>query len=164
MEDGKEEYNDGKLWRKRMRLYLDVCCLGRPFDDLSQGRVYLEAEAVLSIVSQCESGEWILLSSGAIDYEIEQIPDSETKEKIHALYSSATEHHNVTQELASRAKEFQASNIGHFDSLHMAIAEDANVDVMLTTDDKLIKQALKTDVMIRVSNPVTWLMEVTDNE
>ena len=31
-----------------MRIYMDVCCLGRPFDDLTQGRVYLEAEAVLS--------------------------------------------------------------------------------------------------------------------
>ena len=29
-----------------MRVYLDVCCLNRPFDDLSQKRVYAEAEAV----------------------------------------------------------------------------------------------------------------------
>jgi len=54
-----------------MRIYMDVCCLGRPFDDLTQGRVYLEAEAVLSILSRCESGEWILLSSGAIDLKFQ---------------------------------------------------------------------------------------------
>jgi hypothetical protein len=30
-----------------MKIYLDNCCLNRPFDDLSQDRVYLEAEAIL---------------------------------------------------------------------------------------------------------------------
>ena len=68
-----------------MRIYMDVCCLGRPFDDLTQSRVYLEAEAVLSIISRCENGEWALLSSGAIDFEISQIPDIEAQEKINTL-------------------------------------------------------------------------------
>jgi hypothetical protein len=31
-----------------MKIYLDVCCLCRPFDDHSETRVQLEAEAVLS--------------------------------------------------------------------------------------------------------------------
>jgi len=90
---------------------MDVCCLGRPFDDLTQSRVYLEAEAVLSILSRCESGEWILLSSGAIDFEISMIPDAELQEKINAIYSIASEHHNVTKELADRAMEFHAHKI-----------------------------------------------------
>jgi len=29
---------------------MDICCFNRPFDDLSQDRIYLEAEAVLSIM------------------------------------------------------------------------------------------------------------------
>ena len=28
-----------------MKIYMDVCCLNHPFDDLSQDSVYLEAEA-----------------------------------------------------------------------------------------------------------------------
>ncbi|MDR0764761.1 MAG: hypothetical protein LBE65_04120 [Synergistaceae bacterium] len=32
-----------------MRVYLDNCCYNRPFDDLSQDRVYLEAEAVMAV-------------------------------------------------------------------------------------------------------------------
>jgi predicted nucleic acid-binding protein len=147
-----------------MRLYMDVCCLGRPFDDLTQSRVYLEAEAVLSIISRCEKGDWILLSSGTIDFEILQIPDSEVQEKINSLYSTAGEHHIITQESVDRAKEFQSYKIGYFDSLHMAVAESANVDVMLTTDDRLIKRSKNSDVGIRITNPVTWLMEVTMDE
>ena len=147
-----------------MKIYMDVCCLGRPFDDLTQSRVHLEAEAVLSIISRCESGDWGILSSGVIDYELSQIPDSETQEKINTLYSSANEHHKLDQKIIDRAKSFQANNIGNFDSLHMAVAESANADVLLTTDDKFEKRAKNTDTTVRVANPVTWLMEVTDNE
>ena len=147
-----------------MRLYLDVCCLGRPFDDLTQGRVYLEAEAVLAIISRCESGEWTLLSSGAIDFEIAQIPDIDIQDKINTLYSSATDHHNIKQDIVDRADSFKVHNLGYFDSLHLAIAEDANVDVLLTTDDRFEKRAGNTDTKIKVTNPVTWLMEVTNNE
>lgn len=32
-----------------MRVYLDNCCFNRPFDDQSQARVRLEAEARLEI-------------------------------------------------------------------------------------------------------------------
>lgn len=41
-----------------MRIYLDVCCLNRPFDDQSQDRIHLEAEAVLAIIKQVEQGDW----------------------------------------------------------------------------------------------------------
>jgi len=30
---------------REMRVYLDICCLKRPFDDQSQERVRLESEA-----------------------------------------------------------------------------------------------------------------------
>jgi hypothetical protein len=40
------------------KVYLDVCCLNRPFDDQQQDRVHLEAEAVLLILKRCEAGEW----------------------------------------------------------------------------------------------------------
>ena len=147
-----------------MRIYMDVCCLSRPFDDLSQSRIYLEAEAVLSIISRCESGEWTLLSSGTIDFELSQIANPEKYECIDAIYSTAGEHVAVTAQHVERAKEFQSFGIRHFDSLHLAIAEGTRADVFLTTDDKLVRMALKTDVTVKALNPVTWLMEVTNNE
>ena len=39
-----------------MRLYLDACCFNRPFDDLSQIRIRLEAEAVEWIREESRSG------------------------------------------------------------------------------------------------------------
>ncbi|MDM9581860.1 MULTISPECIES: hypothetical protein [unclassified Nostoc] len=43
-------------------IFLDVCCLNRPFDDQTQERIFLEAEAVRLILARCQSGEWQLLS------------------------------------------------------------------------------------------------------
>ena len=50
-----------------MKLYLDVCCLNRPFDGQSQNRVRLEAEAVLSILEMAEAGELEIIGSDIID-------------------------------------------------------------------------------------------------
>ena len=38
------------LMKHTPRIYLDVCCLNRPFDDQAQERVRLESEAVKSVL------------------------------------------------------------------------------------------------------------------
>ncbi|GAB1538778.1 hypothetical protein NUACC21_14420 [Scytonema sp. NUACC21] len=54
-------------------IYLDVCCLNRPFDDLTQTRICLEAEAILSILQHCERGEWQLVGSEVIDLDVQEL-------------------------------------------------------------------------------------------
>lgn len=61
-------------------IYADVCCLNRPLDDLQQSRVKIEAEAMLSILQQCEDQQWVLLSSDAIRFEIAQDTNPSKKE------------------------------------------------------------------------------------
>ena len=147
-----------------MKIYMDVCCYNRPFDDLSQDRIYLEAEAILSIISHCENGDWILLSSGIIDYELSRISNSDRLEKIQALYENASIRLKLTTEAEERAKYFQSCGIKPFDSLHLALAETSNADVFISTDDKLIRTANRIGTKIKVVNPVTWVMEVTSDE
>lgn len=53
-----------------MRVYLDICCLKRPFDDQSQPRIHLEAEAVLALLWRRDSRTsmrftWQALKQGA---------------------------------------------------------------------------------------------------
>jgi len=48
-----------------MKIYLDVCCLCRLFDNHRDTRVRLEAEAVLSILKRC-SLDWELVTSTAV--------------------------------------------------------------------------------------------------
>ncbi|WP_256973513.1 hypothetical protein [Nostoc sp. T09] len=59
------------------RIYLDACCLNRPFDDQTQSRIALETQAILTILSQCQSGIWRLIASAALDAELDQTPDLE---------------------------------------------------------------------------------------
>jgi hypothetical protein len=33
---------------KQYKIYLDACCLNRPFDDQTQSRIYLEAQAIMT--------------------------------------------------------------------------------------------------------------------
>jgi hypothetical protein len=49
-----------------MRIYLDVCCINRPFDDQTEERIRMESEAVLAILKRCLS-EWTLIGSEAIE-------------------------------------------------------------------------------------------------
>ena len=147
-----------------MKIYLDVCCLNRPFDNLTQDKVYLEAEAVLAIISHCEKGVWTLISSGIIDVELSKLRDAEKLEKIRAIYATAKERFSMSTEIEKRADFFRQHGIKAFDSLHLAIAEMQGADVILTTDDRFLKSASKLELKIKISNPVTWLMEVMENE
>jgi hypothetical protein len=49
-----------------MRLYLDCCCFNRPFDDLSQIRVRLEAEAVEWILEESRSERFTIVTRSRI--------------------------------------------------------------------------------------------------
>jgi predicted nucleic acid-binding protein len=139
---------------------MDVCCLNRPFDDLSQDRIYLEAEAVLSIITHCEKGEWSLIASSIIDFELSRLSDVDRQEQVQALYTAAADSIILTGEAEKLAAFFQQKGIKPFDSLHLALAETSGVDVFLTTDDRLLRAVTRLDLRIIIKNPVSWLMEV----
>ena len=147
-----------------MKIYLDNCCLNRPFDDLSQERVYFETEAILTIISRCINGEWELISSSVLDYEISKIPDLERLENVRKLCAVAKTNINLTEEMKSRAARFMEHGIKSFDSLHLAVSEIGGADIFLTTDDNLLRAAGKLELKIRIANPISWLMEVINNE
>jgi predicted nucleic acid-binding protein len=146
-----------------MKLYLDVCCLNRPFDDQIQERIHLEAEAVLLILSRVESGQCTLTSSEVIEFEIAQSNDHERAERVRQLLS-------ITEGLAMageremlRAEQLEGMGFREFDALHLASAEGAGVDIFLSTDDQLLRVASRVSnrLRLRVLNPLSWIREVT---
>jgi len=50
------------------------------------------------------------------------------------------------------------------DSLHIASAEAGHADVLLSTDDRLIRACKKLDLDVRVMNPVSYLAEVIEHD
>ena len=143
---------------------MDVCCINRPFDDLSQDRVQFESDAVLIILSRCESEEWTLVSSEVVDLELAESSNREKLDKVRALCSISKERLVVDEAAAEQAIEFQRCGIKEMDSLHLAVAEENEIDVLLTTDDAFLSAAKRINTNVIVANPVVWLMEVLRHE
>lgn len=145
-----------------MKIYLDVCCLNRPFDDQAQDRVRLESEAVLSILNYSKAKGWRLLNSEVITIEISKIPDNDKRQKVAILSTMLQTYIVVDEDIERRAIGFENLNFKPFDALHIACAEKGKADILLTTDDDFLRKAsqCKDTLKVRVENPVKWLMEV----
>ena len=142
------------------KIYMDVCCLNRPFDNQVQYRIRIESEAILTILSFCQNNEWSLAASDPIEFEMSKLNDVDKLRKIRDLYSIAKNRLTVTEQVRERSKELQVYGIKFFDSLHLALAEIHRQDVLLTTDDNFIAAAKRCEAGIPVINPIIWLMEV----
>ena len=146
-----------------MKIYLDVCCLCRPFDNHSDTRVRLETEAVLTILKRC-SLDWELVTSTAVLYEIGLISDPTRRSHALRLIQRARETVRVDDRLLARAEEFENLGVMGMDAVHIACSEKISA-VLLTTDDDLVKimkkNALHTSV--HADNPLHWLMEVNQH-
>jgi predicted nucleic acid-binding protein len=144
------------------KIYLDTCCLNRPFDDQTQERVRLEAEAVLAVLSRIEKGEWDWVGSEVLMDEIEQTPDTQKLSRAKLLSGFIEENVEIGDKEARRAKNLQKEGFQLFDALHIACAESAKADVFLSTDDRLLKLAKRMSkrLKIRVVNPLVWVEEM----
>ena len=147
-----------------MRVYLDVCCFNRPFDDQSQDKVRLEAEAVIGILKRCENSEWELIGSDIIRLEVMKNQDHVKRQKILLLCEGISEEIKYNAQIKARAAQLQKNGAKLFDSLHLASAEYALVDAFLTTDTRLLKFAARSYIRMRIDNPVTYYMEVLAHE
>lgn len=146
------------------KIYLDVCCLSRPFDDQTQDRIRLESEAILLIIYHFESGDWQWVGSEALELEVHEAPDAIKKSRVELLMKYISQ--NVLIEVAEieRAEQLEKEGFTAFDALHLACAESGGADIFLTTDDRLVRLAarLSAKLHLRVENPLIWLKEVVE--
>ncbi len=145
-----------------MKVYLDACCLNRPFDDQRQLRIRLESEAIVIVLEKFQSGEWQWLGRQALLYELSQNPDVERRQRTLALARMAHENVALTDETLQRAEALEQMGFDAYDAVHLACAEAGGADVFLTTDDRMVKVARRRKGLLnlRVDNPVRWLEEV----
>jgi hypothetical protein len=62
-----------------MKVYLDACCLNRPFDNQSQPRIRLEAKAISIILEKLHQSEWEWVGSEMLLHEVGQNPNLENR-------------------------------------------------------------------------------------
>ena len=144
---------------------MDTCCYNRPFDDLSQERIHLESEAILALIKKTNREKGEIIGSDVLELEINKVTDIDKLKKVRNLYDVATTIIPYSEQILVRSKEIQeTTNIRSFDALHIASAEMANADVVLTTDDKLERACLGIQLKVKVTNPIKFFMEVMNDE
>ena len=139
-----------------MRVYLDCCCFNRHFDNLSQVRVRLEAEAVEWVLEESVTGRFTLVTSDYVITELLRNPDAVKRSQALAATQYSQMHVPATAFILARATQIEELGIGAFDALHVAAAEAARCDYFLTTDDRLLKKSLRHHgkLMVTVLNPL----------
>lgn len=148
-----------------MKVYLDVSCLNRPFDDQGQSRVRLEAEAVTVILAKCDLGEWEHVSSGMAEIEIDAMPDGDRRARVRLLLPPKEATLKLTSAVLARAADLEKLGFKAADAVHVAAAEALAVDVCLSCDDRMCRMARRhrAQLKVRIENPLAWLNEVGDD-
>jgi len=119
-----------------MRIYLDACCVCRPFDDPAIERNRIEAEAVLSVLSLVEQQQAEFIASPVLNAELNQITDEERRDQATTLANLACEigpmpDRGVTETMIARGFK-------PLDAMHIAAAIKSQCNVFLTTDDSTV--------------------------
>ena len=145
-----------------IRVYLDTCCYSRPSDDQTQLRVMLESEAILDILERATRGDWTIIGSDAVQGELAAIRDPDRRLGAKDLAGYSAEYVHIDEDQRRRGEALERMGLRGYDSVHIACAEAASADVLLTTDDALIRRArrLQHKLAVRVANPVSWLEEI----
>lgn len=143
-----------------MKIYMDNCCLNRPFDDQTYPRIHMESEAIKTILNFLEERIWIFITSDVLKFEIDNTSNEQRRNNLYAINDLAQMTIKLTDSIKNRAKEFERLGVQTFDAMHLACAEN-NTDILLTTDDRFIKRAKGLNGLdVEINNPLKWLNEV----
>ena len=136
-----------------IKVYLDTCCYNRPYDDQTQLRINLEAQAKLFIQKQIVDGKLKLIYSFISVYENSQNPYSIRKNAISDFFSNASiyiSEDNVNV-IKQRASEIMKTGIKTKDALHISCAIEGKADYFVTTDIRLLKYSSDE---VKIINPI----------
>ena len=145
-----------------MRVYLDLCCLKRPFDLQDQAVIRLQTEAVLSLLAfPAETVQY--LQSPALVLENSLNPNQARREAVDLWLSKAAAIEPDETALKSRTQQLIESGFKNFDAFHIASAELSGSAAFLTVDLPLLKLAARLghELRIRVTDPVHFLEEIS---
>ena len=147
-----------------MRIYLDNCSYNRPYDDLSYLTVSLEAQAKLFIQEKIRNGEYDLVTSEMLTFEVNNCPVEIRRNVIMDFMEENSAVHvgpANTSRIQEMAKEIMTMGVKYKDACHVASAILAQCDYFISTDKHLLKY--RTD-KIKLVNPVEFVSEMEDGK
>jgi len=145
-----------------MRVYLNTSALNRPFDDLSVPKVRADAEAILLVVAELEGRRAALVTSEYLLFEIGETPDRDRARRVASLLQLAETVVEASPQVVSRARELERLGLRGLDALHVASAEAGDAQLLITTDDRMLRRARRAGAQLRTSvvTPVEGLAKL----
>ena len=145
-----------------VKIYLNVSCLNRPFDDQEQARIRLEAAAVGMIFEKVDEGHWFHVSSEMAQIEIAANPDQRRQARVQLLLPDPRSIVMLTPAMFTRGAALEKLGFKAGDALHVAAAEEVGADVLLSCDDRFCNTGARHRRKLRVAirNPLDWLKEM----
>jgi len=86
-----------------------------------------------------------------------------SKEEIdsYSINNQASIHITVDEKIFDRTTAIKEMGVSTYDAMHIACAEKAQADILLSTDNKLVNKAsrYKDSLFVKVRNPLIWIQE-----
>lgn len=122
-------------------LYLDLCTLKRPFDELTSERVQLEALAVAFLLGSFQREEVRIVASAILELENSRNPDPLRRDAVGDILSRFQPAGLTDAALPAQARRMEDLGLRALDALHLASAVQARCDIFVTCDDAVLRLA-----------------------
>jgi predicted nucleic acid-binding protein len=145
-----------------LKIYLDNCCYGRPFDPPSNPMIIFESSAKILIQTLVANHKIKLVSSFVVYEEISAITNEEIRNLIIEFLDNASIYiaKDKLDDVLELATEIMTTGLKYMDASHTACSIIAGCDYLVTTDKRLLKH--KSD-KINIINPVDFIRMWEDN-
>jgi predicted nucleic acid-binding protein len=143
--------------RKRV-VYLDNCCNSRLFDGDPSPKVSAQADKIRRIINNRKKDGYVIIGSFAGEAEIRKIPDDEKRRTAEQSYrESIDDNIKLSAQIRVRADNLELMGLGKMDAAHLAAAEAAKADYLLTTDEKFIRKCRNRNITaVKVIDPLDF--------
>ena len=138
----------------KQKVYLDICCFNRPYDNQTQDIIMLETTAKLIIQNLILNKEIDLIWSYVLSYENSKSVHTLKRNAIANWQKLSAEYVGQSEEIELMAENIEKTGIKAYDALHVACAISANSDYFITVDKRLLKYK---DERIVLCNPMQYI-------
>lgn len=145
-----------------MRIYLDMCCYNRPYDDQSQLKISMETQSKLYIQTLIKDGKLELATSYMLRYECSNNPFEMRRNAIFDFIDRNTcvyvgiERQTVIE---TKAAEIMKTGVKYKDACHVASAIYAECEYFISTDTRLLKYKSRE---IKMVTPIEFVTETEE--
>jgi len=137
-----------------VKIYLDICCFNRPYDDQTQLKIELETKAKLFIQNLVFTNKLSLIWSYMLDYENSKNIHLQKSSAIQKWQTLAVNDIDETTEIIETSKNIQKTGIKNADSIHLACAMSSKCDYFITVDKRVLKYKSNK---INICDPIDFI-------